>query len=99
MSMYGGNPRQGGRLFYVHPAAQCIRCHQLEGDAKLAGPNLKGIASILDRKELLEALVLPSKRISPGYGKAGQTSAMIPMQTFLNKEEIRDVVAFLDTLK
>ncbi|MEM6800614.1 MAG: PVC-type heme-binding CxxCH protein [Bacteroidota bacterium] len=99
VSMYGGNPRQGGRLFYVHPAAQCIRCHQLEGEAKLAGPNLKGIASLLDRQELLEALVLPSKRISPGYGKEGLPSAMIPMQTFLNKKELRDVVAFLNTLK
>lgn len=98
-SLSGGNARRGGRHFYIHETAQCMRCHQLEGNAVLAGPNLGGIASKLSRKELLEALVLPSKRISPGYGKQGVTSAMIPMQNFMTPKEIRDVVAFLNTLK
>ncbi|MEL6256500.1 MAG: PVC-type heme-binding CxxCH protein [Bacteroidota bacterium] len=99
VSMSGGNLRNGMRLFYIHESAQCIRCHQLEGDAVLAGPKLAGIASKLNRQQLLEALVLPSKRISPGYGKEGVPSAMIPMQNFLNKNEIRDVVEFLNSLK
>lgn len=99
VSLKGGNARNGGRIFYIHESAQCMRCHQLEGDAVLAGPGLGGIASKLNRQQLLEALVLPSKRISPGYGKEGLPSAMIPMQNFLNKNEIRDVVEFLNSLK
>ncbi|MEM8886596.1 MAG: PVC-type heme-binding CxxCH protein [Bacteroidota bacterium] len=99
VSLQGGNRRNGMRLFYIHESAQCTRCHQLEGDAVLAGPALGGIASQLNRQQLLEALVLPSKRISPGYGKEGVPSAMIPMQNFLTKNEIRDVVEFLNSLK
>ena len=99
VSLSGGNRRNGMMLFYIHESAQCMRCHQLEGDAVLAGPNLGGIASQLNRQQLLEALVLPSKRISPGYGKEGVPSAMIPMQNFLTKNEIRDVVEFLNSLK
>jgi putative heme-binding domain-containing protein len=34
----------------------------------MVGPNLKGVASRLSREQLLQALIEPSARISPGYG-------------------------------
>jgi hypothetical protein len=63
------------------------------------GPKLNGIASRLKQEQLLEALINPSARIAPGYGKEGTPSSMPQMTLLLNKKEIRDVVAYLATLK
>jgi hypothetical protein len=63
------------------------------------GPKLNGIASRLKQEQLLEALINPSARIAPGYGTEGTPSSMPQMTLLLNKKEIRDVVAYLATLK
>lgn len=67
-AMYGGDPEKGGIVFYKHQAAQCIKCHQINGQGGQVGPDLTRIGSVLDRKQLLTSLVAPSKRIAPGYG-------------------------------
>jgi quinoprotein glucose dehydrogenase len=70
-SLEGGDANRGAALFQSHPASECMRCHraELEGDhGGEAGPNLAGVARRGDRRFLLESLVLPSARISPGYG-------------------------------
>ena len=67
-ALYGGDRRQGARLFYTHPAAQCTRCHAIRGDGTEVGPSLAGIANVLSREQLLEALINPSARLAPGYG-------------------------------
>jgi quinoprotein glucose dehydrogenase len=141
-ALLGGNPRNGGRLFYSHQTAQCLRCHSFHDQGGSAGPRLNGVAARLTRDQLLEALVNPSARIAPGFGivtlelkngkKMGGTlleekattllvkggnkpdtlinksdiakrtdaaSSMPPMRLLLTKREIRDLVAFLSTLK
>lgn len=142
-SLEGGNAHEGAEIFASHPAAQCARCHVAEPklDGKgMAGPHLAGIGH-QDRRSLLEALVLPSATIAPGYApisltlKNGETlagpllertdehvdllldneavrvlrsdiesslnpaSPMPSMARTLSPEEIRDLVAFLGTLK
>ncbi|ULQ52734.1 HEAT repeat domain-containing protein [Flavihumibacter fluvii] len=67
-SLYGGNPDKGRDIFYGGEAAQCIRCHAYGDYGGNAGPRLNGIASRLTRPQLLEALINPSARLSPGYG-------------------------------
>ncbi len=67
-ALYGGNPRAGGRIFYRNSAAQCVRCHAIGDYGGDVGPKLTNIASVLTREQLLESLVDPSARISPGYG-------------------------------
>lgn len=67
-SLYGGNPDRGRDIFYGGEAAQCIRCHSYGDYGGNAGPRLNGIATRLTRPQLLEALVNPSARLSPGYG-------------------------------
>lgn len=91
-ALYGGNARNGGRLFYTHAAAQCTRCHAIRGDGTEVGPSLGGIGSLLSREQLLEALVEPSVRLAPGYGtviltlKDGQTVTGILMEE--NEQEL-----------
>jgi putative membrane-bound dehydrogenase-like protein len=145
-ALYGGNAQQGQRIFYRNQAAQCARCHKIGNQngefGGEVGPELTHIASKLERKDLLLALVAPSDRIAPGFGtvilklkdgkeivgtlldeKAGELtvktgnedaktyqksdiaeretmpSGMFNMSDFLTKPQIRDVVAFLATLK
>lgn len=67
-SLYGGDTRSGRRIFFQHQTGQCIRCHAYNDFGGNAGPRLNGIGKKLDREQLLEALIDPSKRVAPGYG-------------------------------
>jgi putative heme-binding domain-containing protein len=67
-SLYGGNPDRGRAIFFNGEASQCIRCHSYNDYGGNAGPRLNGIATRLTRQQLLEALINPSARISPGFG-------------------------------
>jgi len=141
-TLFGGDVVQGRRYFYRSTAGQCTRCHAIGGNGGEVGPNLANIASKLSREELLEALILPSNRLAPGYGMVsltldnGQTvngtlmhedeekitlktsevepmeveltrvskrqnipSSMPPMANIMSRREIRNVVAFLSSLK
>ncbi|MCB0687057.1 MAG: heme-binding protein [Saprospiraceae bacterium] len=71
-SLYGGDRREGCKIFNSNPTAQCTRCHSLaregEHEATTVGPPLHNIGNILTREQLLQAVLEPSARISPGYG-------------------------------
>lgn len=67
-SLYGGNARNGRKIMATDNAAQCIRCHIVQGYGGEVGPDLTHIASVLSREQLLESLVNPSARLAPGYG-------------------------------
>lgn len=98
-AMYGGDARRGGRLAYQHETAQCFRCHQVNGQGGIVGPDLTGIAAKLSTEQLLEALIEPSARIAPGYGAENAPSSMPSMKLLMNKEDIRHIMAFLSSLK
>jgi len=66
--LYGGDSRQGRQIFWSNPSAQCVRCHSWDNKPGSAGPSLIGIADKLGREELLQALIEPSARLSPGFG-------------------------------
>lgn len=71
-ALYGGDRREGWRVFNRHPTAQCTRCHSLSNDGEhestSVGPSLQEIGLQLTREQLLEAVIDPSARIAPGYG-------------------------------
>lgn len=73
-SLNGGNPERGRNIFFGGEAAQCIRCHSYDDYGGNAGPRLNGIASRLTRPQLLEALINPSARLSPGYSMVTLTT-------------------------
>ncbi|MEM7367321.1 MAG: PVC-type heme-binding CxxCH protein [Bacteroidota bacterium] len=98
-TMLGGDADKGARLAYRHETAQCFRCHQIQGQGGLVGPDLTGIAARLSTEQLLEALVDPSARIAPGYGAENAPSSMPSMKSLMSKEDIRHIMAFLSSLK
>ena len=45
----------------------CNQCHRLAGDGGTIGPDLTGVAQRLSSSDLLEAILLPSKKITDGF--------------------------------
>jgi quinoprotein glucose dehydrogenase len=85
-ALLGGDRQQGARYFYTNSTGQCVRCHAVNGRGGEVGPSLTNIGNTLSREQLLEALIEPSARLSPGYGtvmltlKDGQTVSGILME-------------------
>lgn len=94
-ALLGGDAKQGMNIFRYSNTAQCVRCHKVGSSGATVGPNLTTIAKTLSREQLLEALVEPGARVSPGFGPV---SGMPPMGLLLKPNEIRDLVAYLSTL-
>lgn len=67
-ALEGGSASAGRKVFREHPTAQCIRCHRLGSEGGAAGPALDKLGSRLDRREILESLVLPGAKIAEGFG-------------------------------
>jgi quinoprotein glucose dehydrogenase len=85
-ALLGGDRQQGARYFYTNSTGQCVRCHAVNGRGGEVGPALTNIGNTLSREQILEALIEPSARLSPGYGtvmltlKDGQTVSGILME-------------------
>ena len=71
VTLEGGNAEHGRELFVSHAVAQCIRCHTVNGRGGMAGPDLSAVAHPdrnVDRRYLLESMVLPNAKIAKGFG-------------------------------
>lgn len=67
-SLYGGDADRGRALFRNDAAVACLRCHRGgDGDGGQVGPDLRGVGARLSRLQILEAIVDPNRRITPGY--------------------------------
>ena len=51
---------------FIFSQRACGSCHSIDGKSNLLGPDLKNISSIYNRKELIEEIKNPSKRLKPG---------------------------------
>ena len=67
-SLLGGNPDKGKQIFFRNQNAQCMKCHSYDDRGGNAGPRLNGVGKRLSREQILEALISPSARLSPGFG-------------------------------
>lgn len=67
-SLQGGDPQRGRQIFYNNQQAQCMKCHAYDDQGGNAGPRLNGIAKRISRQQILEAMIAPSARLSPGFG-------------------------------
>lgn len=86
----GGNRRAGYIYFNNNSTGQCVRCHSINGGGGTVGPALDNIGNVLSRKQLLEALILPSARLSPGYGMVTVTLKDGQQVTGILEEETED---------
>ena len=63
-----GDPMNGKKLLTpTGKLAACFACHQFVGQGRNLGPELSGIGQRLNRSQILEGLLHPSKTIAPEY--------------------------------
>ena len=62
-----GDANRGRNIFFKSSAAQCNRCHAVQGFGSDLGPELSKIGKKYERHSLLETILLPSKAIAPEY--------------------------------
>jgi quinoprotein glucose dehydrogenase len=67
-ALHGGDVRRGAGVTFRNDAAQCMRCHAMQGRGADVGPDLTRIGATLTREQLLESLIDPSARVAPGFG-------------------------------
>jgi putative membrane-bound dehydrogenase-like protein len=65
-SLAPGSAERGRQLFFGAQAA-CSACHSVAGEGSNIGPDLSKIASIRTRRDLLEAVTLPSASFARGF--------------------------------
>lgn len=68
-ALHGGDAMRGRMIFRHNSTAQCVRCHIVGKRGNLVGPELTAIAHVLDREQMLAAMVDPAARIAPGFGR------------------------------
>lgn len=66
-SNLGGNADAGEKVFNEHLAAQCTACHRIGDEGSDVGPPLTEVGE-KGREYILESLVAPQAKITPGYG-------------------------------
>lgn len=71
VSLQGGDAERGREIFVGHAIGQCMRCHTINGATGAAGPDLAKVVErnpTNTREHILESLILPNAKISPGFG-------------------------------
>jgi len=63
-----GDVARGARLFADEQRLGCSKCHSVDGRAGKAGPDLFAVGDKFGRRDLVDAVLMPSATISPGYG-------------------------------
>jgi putative heme-binding domain-containing protein len=63
-----GDVARGARLFADEQKLACSKCHSMDGSASKAGPDLFAVGDKFGRRDLVDAVLMPSATISPGYG-------------------------------
>ena len=56
-----------GKDLFLSANLKCIDCHKLGDTGKAIGPDLSKIGAERSADELLESLLLPSRRVEPAY--------------------------------
>jgi putative heme-binding domain-containing protein len=59
-----GDRKRGKKVF---SAALCFRCHRIAGEGGMVGPDLTGIAGRFNVRDLVEAIVEPSRVVPDQY--------------------------------
>ena len=63
-----GDVARGAQLFADEQRLGCAKCHSIDGTASKAGPDLFAVGDKFGRRDLVDAVLMPSATIAPGYG-------------------------------
>ncbi len=86
----GGNVEQGEKVFFNNKKVTCVRCHMVNERGGSVGPNLSKVGREKTTEYLLESIVLPSAKISPGYSTVQFLMATGQIQSGIVKKEKSD---------
>ena len=64
--LLGGDVEEGRRIFQ-RSELSCVRCHESADRSQQIGPDLTGVSRRLTRMQMLESIVLPNRRTTPGF--------------------------------
>jgi quinoprotein glucose dehydrogenase len=67
--IFGGDA-SAGRDVFERTQMQCVRCHEAPEGTTSVGPDLTGVGGRLSRLQILESILTPNRRTSPGYGSS-----------------------------
>ncbi len=62
-----GDPARGRETFFSPDRAQCYRCHVINGEGKLVGPDLSKIGQKASKENLFDSILNPSAAVAPEY--------------------------------
>lgn len=92
-ALHGGDAELGKKIFLERADVACLRCHKLHGvGGGQVGPDLDGVGKRLTREEILESIVFPNAKMTPGFEnllismKGGATHAGL-----LRKEDAENI--------
>ena len=83
----GGNAERGEKVFFKNQKVNCVRCHMVNERGGNVGPNLSKVGRDKKAEYLLESIVLPSAKISPGYSTVQFLMATGRVQSGVVKKE------------
>ncbi|MSU63080.1 MAG: hypothetical protein EXS31_11925 [Pedosphaera sp.] len=64
---HDGDALQGVKLFMDEQRGGCSRCHPIDGHGIKAGPDLSAVGDQFARRDLIDAVLMPSATIAVGY--------------------------------
>jgi putative heme-binding domain-containing protein len=62
-----GDAARGKDVFFKTTGLQCATCHKAKGEGGQVGPDLSDVGKRLSKRQILEAILDPSKDIDPKY--------------------------------
>lgn len=92
-SLEGGDAIEGEIIF---KSGQCTQCHMVNNLGGQVGPDLTHVASRLQRRDLLESVVLPNNKIAEGFATISVTTKDGDTQTGTLQGETADAITLKD---
>lgn len=65
--LHGGDESEGRKIFFEKQDAQCARCHMVDGEGGIVGPQLADIGTRQSREYILESIIQPNATVAPGF--------------------------------
>jgi putative heme-binding domain-containing protein len=93
-----GDSHRGQKIFSNVNGAYCVRCHRINGQGGLIGPELTGIGAKQSRAQIIESVLYPSKLILDGYQQVFFYMTNDEDFSGIIRAETTDTVTVIDSL-